>query len=471
MNTVTGAPNQPGAESVDARLLFFKTLQALTNKIHATSNVDEIILDLSQDICELFNCERLTLYVVSEDKNNIISKVKTGLTSFSDLKLTISDRSIAGYAAYSKKIVNLRDAYDQAELDAYSPGLSFQEGVDKRSGFRTKQMLTAPILNPKNKELLGVVQFINNRSGEAFTSIAAEGVKELCETLAIAFLQRNKPVLVVRSKFDALITNGVLSAPEFELATRSARRKNIDIEDVLLGEFQVPFASVGAALAQFFAVPYEAFKAERLKPMDLLKNLKRDYVEQTLWLPIEDSKDGLIILCTDPERIKNSNVAKTIFHKARLVYRVTTNRDFAMTVDQFFGVTSAGDTSSVDDLLLDMTEDEEGEVPADVSAAVENELVKLVNKIVVDAYKQGASDIHIEPLPGKGKTGIRFRKDGTLVPYIEIPASYRSSLVARIKIMCDLDISERRKPQDGKIKFKKYGPLVVCVVQKYPSHT
>ena len=103
MNTVASAPKKPGAENVDARLLFFKTLQSLTNKIHATSNVDEIILDLSQEICELFNCERLTLYVVSEDKNNIISKIKTGLTSFSDLKLTISDRSIAGYAAFSKK--------------------------------------------------------------------------------------------------------------------------------------------------------------------------------------------------------------------------------------------------------------------------------------------------------------------------------------------------------------------------------
>jgi type II secretory ATPase GspE/PulE/Tfp pilus assembly ATPase PilB-like protein len=85
--------------------------------------------------------------------------------------------------------------------------------------------------------------------------------------------------------------------------------------------------------------------------------------------------------------------------------------------------------------------------------------VRLLNKIIVDAYNQGVSDIHIEPLPGKGKVGIRFRKDGSLVPYIEIPASYRSALVARVKIMCDLDISERRKPQDGKIKFKKYGPL------------
>ena len=85
--------------------------------------------------------------------------------------------------------------------------------------------------------------------------------------------------------------------------------------------------------------------------------------------------------------------------------------------------------------------------------------MKLVNKVIVDAYNQGASDIHVEPYPGKAKTEIRFRKDGSLAPYIEVPASYRAALAARIKIMCDLDISEKRKPQDGKIKFKKFGPL------------
>ena len=62
-------------------------------------------------------------------------------------------------------------------------------------------------------------------------------------------------------------------------------------------------------------------------------------------------------------------------------------------------------------------------------------------------------------MPGKAKTGIRFRVDGSLQPYIEVPAHFRQALVTRLKIMCDLDISEKRKPQDGKIKFKKYGPL------------
>src|SRR5256885_15785565 len=112
-------------------------------------------------------------------------------------------------------------------------------------------------------------------------------------------------------------------------------------------------------------------------------------------------------------------------------------------------------------MLSGLEEDEapvEMVVDDDVSAAADNELVKLVNKIIVDAYQQGASDIHIESYPGKGKTEIRLRKDGSLAPYIEVPASYRNPLIARIKIMCDLDISERRKPQDGKIKFKKFAP-------------
>jgi type II secretory ATPase GspE/PulE/Tfp pilus assembly ATPase PilB-like protein len=62
-------------------------------------------------------------------------------------------------------------------------------------------------------------------------------------------------------------------------------------------------------------------------------------------------------------------------------------------------------------------------------------------------------------MPGKAKTGIRFRVDGSLQPCIEVPAQFRQAMVTRLKIMWDLDISEKRKLQDGKIKFKKYGPL------------
>jgi type II secretory ATPase GspE/PulE/Tfp pilus assembly ATPase PilB-like protein len=86
----------------------------------------------------------------------------------------------------------------------------------------------------------------------------------------------------------------------------------------------------------------------------------------------------------------------------------------------------------------------------------DNTLVRLINSMILEAHTQGVSDIHVECPAGREKVRIRFRKDGLLRPYLELPSNYRSALIARLKIMCDLDISERRKPQDGKINFAKF---------------
>src|SRR5216684_2127152 len=207
---------------VAARLAFQKQLQAVTNKIHATNNIDEIMLEVSADICALFNADRLTIYSVGEDKQAIVSKVKTGLNSFKDLKLPIAEHSIAGYIALSKKTVNIKDVYDEAELRSLNPNLRFLQEVDKRTGYRTKQMLVSPIVEPGTSELIGVIQLINNKAGMSFGQLAEEGVTELCQTLAIAFKQRQKPQ-VLKTKYDFLVSDAVISAAEFELAARSAR--------------------------------------------------------------------------------------------------------------------------------------------------------------------------------------------------------------------------------------------------------
>jgi type II secretory ATPase GspE/PulE/Tfp pilus assembly ATPase PilB-like protein len=449
------------ASDVNIRLTFSKNLQVVTNKIHATSNIDEIMLEVSSDICNLFNADRLTIYTLGEDKQTIISKVKTGLNSFKDLKLPIAEHSIAGFVALSKKMLNLKDVYDEAELRVHNANLRFLQEVDKRTGYRTKQMLVAPVVEAGTLELIGVVQIINNKAGIPFSQLTEEGVQELCQTLAIAFKQRQKPQ-ILKTKYDFLVSDAVISSAEFELAARSARKKAIDIEQVLIEEFQVKLPAIGAALSKFFGVPYEPLKTDRIKPMDLLKNLKREYVESQQWVPIEDSKEGLIILALDPERVKSSRIVTNVFPKLKPVFRVTTQKEFKETLNLFYGQESI-DTGDIGDLLSGLDEDDAGMDSEgsgdDISQAADNELVKLVNKIIIDAYNQGASDIHIEPYPGKSKTEIRFRKDGSLVPYIEVPASYRNAIVARLKIMCDLDISEKRKPQDGKIKFKKFGPL------------
>jgi len=443
--------------------LFYRQLQQVTARIHETDNLEQIMLEASQDICKLFNADRLTLYVVNDDRSAIISKVKTGLNSSSDLKLPITPQSLAGYAAYSRKLINLVDVYDDAALKQIHPALTFLKAVDKRSGYRTREMLVAPIL--EGDVLHGVLQVINNKGNQPFGDLEIEGVSQLCKTLATAIRQRMQKVddnqKKVATKYDGLIADGVMTEAELQQCLQTARDEGQPVEHVLMAQYKIRPAQIGPSLAKFFGVPYEAFNQGRIRSEMLHGALKREFVSQQGWLPLEESPDGLIIMCVDPEAVRGARVVPQVFSRiTKFAYRVTTQTEFQETLAQVFGAGAEGGT--IDDLLADMDGapiDDGSNDDSLESAAADNELVKFVNKVIVDAYNQKVSDIHIEPMPGKFKTGIRFRIDGSLQPYIEVPAHFRQAMVTRLKIMCDLDISERRKPQDGKIKFKKYGPL------------
>jgi len=442
--------------------LFYKQLQQVTARIHDTENLDQIMLDVSPDICKLLNADRLTLYAVSEDQSSIVSKIKTGLNSSRDLRLPITPQSIAGYAAFSRELVNLSDVYDEDALKQIHPALTFLKEVDKRSGYRTRQMLAAPIV--EGAVLYGVLQVINNKNDQPFSGLEVEGVTQLCKTLATAIRQRvQKAEEGLRSKatkYDGLVADGVMSAAELQQCLQEARTEGRPVEHVLMAHYKVRPSQIGPSLSKFFRVPYEPFNSGRIRSEMLHGPLKRDFLEEQGWIPLEESPEGLVIMCVDPEAVRGSRVVPQVFQRmTKFAYRVTTHTEFQETLAQLFGADA--ESGSIDQLLADMDSPIEDLVNDDSleSAAADNELVKFVNKVILDAYNQKASDIHIEPMPGKLKTGIRFRIDGTLMPYIEVPAHFRQAMVTRLKIMCDLDISERRKPQDGKIKFKKYGPL------------
>ena len=453
----------PEKRGVTFEALFYKQLHNVTARIHDTENLEQIMLEASQDICRLLNADRLTLYAVNEDRTSIVSKVKTGLNSSRDLKLPVSPQSLAGYAAFSRKLLNLADVYDDDALKQIHPSLTFLKEVDKRSGYRTRQMLVAPILD--GDTLHGVLQIINNKSDQPFGTLEVEGVAQLCKTLATAIRQRvqkaNEAARRKANKFDGLVAEGTLTASELEKCLVDARTEGKPVEYMLMANFKIRPAQIGPSLSKFFGVPYEPFNAGRIRSEMLHGPLKRDFIEEQGWIPLEESPEGLVIMCVDPEAIRGARVVPQVFPRiTKFAYRVTTLTEFQETLGQLYGAGAEG--GSIDQLLADMDGgpiDDGSNDDSLESAAADNELVKFVNKVIIDAYNQKVSDIHIEPMPGKLKTGIRFRIDGTLMPYIEVPAHFRQAMVTRLKIMCDLDISERRKPQDGKIKFKKYGPL------------
>jgi hypothetical protein len=402
----TSTPPDHGNDTVHASLLFSRKLQTLTNRVHATSNIDEIMLDLSNDICQLFSCERLTIYAVSEDRVAIETKVKTGMSSFKDFALPIAESSIAGYVALFKKMVNVRNVYDERELKSYTPRLNFVSKVDVRTGYVTQQTLAAPITNSQTNELLGVVQLINSRDQKAFSHSMEEGVRELCATLAIAFMQRLKPPPVIRSKYDPLVVHSILSMPELGLASRSARRKGLEVEDVLINEFQVRLSDIGESIGRFFGVPYEPYREQRKKPSDALIYFDPVEIVSNRWLPLEEKGQALTVLTTDPERVKRLEIVGKTFPKSVISYRVTTNHEFRLTADQLFG--------TVDDAGV-AKKSSWGFEAMPVCAAAEEMLANRVHTAIMEAFRQeDTGDIAIVLHPDSGKTVSRFYKNGSL---------------------------------------------------------
>jgi type II secretory ATPase GspE/PulE/Tfp pilus assembly ATPase PilB-like protein len=438
-----------------------QNIRTVIDKIRAASDIDAILLDVSQDICTVLGADRVTIYVVNEDKTLITSKVKIGLDSYEVLRLPMApEYSVAGYVAINKRAVNIRDVYDDKELCSLTPRVYFLKEIDKFSGYKTTQMLAAPIIDAGTNELIGVIQIINTRSGKPFPKSAEEGIERLCKALAGSFLENDRTEHGVRTKYDYLVVDGVISAADFERAVRQARRRRMDMEQVLLSEFQVSAPAIGAALSKFFNIPHEPFRPDRIKPAGVLRRLKRKFVQGQGWLPVEEDGSDLVVITVDPERIKRSRIVSQIFPDRNIQLRVCTAIELESTIRQFYG--AEGDSAGSVDTIISRMEDDSSLTPSSTEERVEPDsaTVQLVNRIIASAHEMRASDIHIEPRPGTGKTRIRLRIDGALMNYNEIPASHHAKLVARLKIMAELDISNRREPQDGKIRLKQFYPAL-----------
>ena len=129
----------------------------IINKIHAAKNLDELFFELKGELATLFEVEQLTLYTVDREKRELYSKyLLDPLDGVQEIRVPINEASISGYCARYGKIVNIADAYDAAELATINPRLSFDPSWDKRSGFRSRQMLAIPIL-VERKYLMGVL--------------------------------------------------------------------------------------------------------------------------------------------------------------------------------------------------------------------------------------------------------------------------------------------------------------------------
>ena len=260
---------------------------------------------------------------------------------------------------------------------------------------------------------------------------------------------------IEQNVLDTLVYREIISQVDMLAAIDDSKNGNTDLESVLLDRYRVPKEALGSALSDYYQCSYLPYDERTVIDADLLKTLNLDYLKKNFWLPIARRGSLIDVLTSDPHDLDKAWDVRRAFPGMTIRYAVGLRRD----IEQFLHLAKGqGGSGSIGTILGELIDDIHLEPAIDsVSCGIdENDsaIVRLTNQVIAEADRLGASDIHIEPYADRKDMVVRMRIDGTCFTYMGIPAAYRRAVVSRIKVMANLDIAERRKPQDGKIRHR-----------------
>ena len=313
-----------------------------------------------------------------------------------------------------------------------------------------------------------------------------DAVAELAKTLGIAFFNRLKVSRRIPTKFDYLVAHNRITQADLEQAIREAQQGQLDVETVLLEQYQVPRADIGKSLSQFYRCPFLEDHGRTSLDPELLGSLNPETLRSNAWIPLKHDKDGVHILSDDPNNLNRIQEIKRAFPGRPIRFAVGLRADIlqfdAVTgpADRTPGQASVADVPSrpadetaglrrdrVPRLRTGRQRDDERNRPRagngntdgadrapDQAGGFEDTseagVARVADRIMRDACRVGASHVHIEPQGGQRACVIRFRVDGLCVEHATVPAADGLSLAARCKAAAGLDLAERNAPQEGR---------------------
>jgi len=455
----------PETDLLKEQLEHRKRFMEKINEIHSSGNLNTILIQLKDSIADLFKAERLTIYVIDQKQKILMSKVKSG-DEIQQISVPIGSNSLAGYCALSGLVLNIRNAYDSHELKMISSDLSFDINWDKKTGFHTRQVLCVPM--KFNTSLIGVMQLINKKGDTAFGEPDLSYASELATSLSIAIhnifrLSASSKLIRNKSRYNYLLDKNMLEEADVQKASNHPDVAAIGLDHLLMRDFNIPREEMIKCLSLNFGTEFVSFDPELPRLDEILKRIRPDRLQKERWVPVKVDNSVLQVAMEDPTDLAKQDLIKFIFQEYKRISFVGAFReDIGRIINHCYRQDGSGDENppSVSELLskLDVSEDPAVEQEVQRVSEQDSVIVQLVNKIISEAYDKNASDIHIEPAPGREDVLVRIRIDGRCMVYQRIPYKYKHAVTSRIKIMAGLDIAERRKPQDGKIDFKKFGP-------------
>jgi type II secretory ATPase GspE/PulE/Tfp pilus assembly ATPase PilB-like protein/tetratricopeptide (TPR) repeat protein len=297
----------------------------------------------------------------------------------------------------------------------------------------------------------------------AFELYNAAAEMDAADTEIAARLNALKGKLSNNSRYDYLLRNKIVSTNQLQEALALAKKINKSVDYVLVDRFKVNIQEVGKSLSQFYGCPFRTFDPEAPVPFELINNMKKSFLLYYVWVPLRWDKTGIEILVDDPKDLRKTDHIRALMGNQKIAISVGMKEDVEKYINHFFDPRaeklSDAPAADLDHIIPDVSFEEEEEAHDDRSALDESssQVVKFVDQVLVTAFRNNASDVHIEPSVITRKTAIRLRTDGVCHEYIQVPNAMAPAIISRLKIMAELDIAEKRLPQDGKIKIRRKG--------------
>ncbi|MCD6385555.1 type IV-A pilus assembly ATPase PilB [Candidatus Sumerlaeota bacterium] len=280
------------------------------------------------------------------------------------------------------------------------------------------------------------------------------------------------PSVMERKLGEILVKDKIITQEELEEALKKQDETGESLGQILVKKGVASEWEIAAALGKQLNVPFITLSHYEIDP-EVFKSIPEEIIKKYKIVPVDKTGNTLTVALADPSNIYLLDELR-ILTKCQIVPVISYETDILETIRNY----TTEDKSKYEEMLKDITDEEEEMevVAAQEDANIENDIeaevneapvIQLVNLIISEAIKTGASDIHIEPQ--EKSLRLRYRIDGVLQERTPPPKKFQNAIISRIKIMAEMDIAERRLPQDGRFKVRTQGRNIDFRVSTVPS--
>jgi type II secretory ATPase GspE/PulE/Tfp pilus assembly ATPase PilB-like protein len=462
--------NPEDAEQSQQKDEFVGRLSKIYQKLKYSKKLNVAMKEVEAELLDLLGVRLFTIWQSVDNGKEILATFKGGDPDDDnsiEIRVPFSTTSLAGYVALSQRSLVIKNVKDSEELTDIHPRLQFDSSFSDAKGWNVKSQIVVPI---KDEILLGVMQLINFEGDREFSKQDLKHAMMVSQMLAKQF---RSSLQSTQGPYDYLVQKGKISSVELEDVSSKASLYGGSVSRVLMEDYNIEADMIGKSLEYYYRVPYMQYDPEHELPVELLENIGVSYLRSNLWLPVAGDKEEAVILIDDPSDYQRIMEIQGVVNARNYAFRVGLPEH----IIQFLRGDGGGDyEEGFDDIFSNMDEDgggveiEEGdEDDEDEGLAATSAIIQLVNRIITEADRLGASDIHIEPGKDSAPGGVRIRVDGLCREIIKVPKEHCAALIARIKVMSRLNIAEKRLPQDGKCKLKVRGKKLELRVATVPT--